>query len=208
MSKGLFQLAWRDVFSCFALGITAGIFAWISLRIFPDGFLYGTQWILIVVFPLLCLGALRFSLFLSQWFPFVKRFGKFSIVGSTNFFIDIGVLNILIAFFGFQSGAMFILFKGLSFGLGVVHSYFWNRYWVFESGTSLSWKEFLSFLSVSAASIAIDVAVAFFVVSMSSVSLGVTETFLPTIAAIAGALAAALFSFLGTRFLVFPSKNL
>ena len=71
--------------------------------------------------------------FLSKWLAVLWQIGKFIVIGGLNTFLDFGVLNFLMLSSGVATGAGYSGFKGISFIIAVVNSYFWNKYWVFES---------------------------------------------------------------------------
>lgn len=60
------------------------------------------------------------------------QFVRFLGIGFLNTAIDFAVLNALMFYSGFFTGAVVGGFSTISFLLAVTHSYFWNRYLVFK----------------------------------------------------------------------------
>ena len=59
------------------------------------------------------------------------QFSKFFLVGGMNVLIDLGILSLLIVLFKIDKGLWYSAFKGFSFLLAAVNSYFWNKLWTF-----------------------------------------------------------------------------
>ncbi|MBI2506818.1 MAG: GtrA family protein [Candidatus Colwellbacteria bacterium] len=140
--------------------------------------------------------------YLSRWLLILKQIAKFVIVGGLNTFLDFAVLNFLIASSGIVSGAGFSFFKGISFLVAVINSYFWNKYWTFES-RNRERLEFIQFAVISTIGLFINVGVASFIVN----TIGAPGTVSPALWANIGALiavaASLVWNFLGYKFIVF-----
>ncbi len=145
--------------------------------------------------------------FLGRWMPFFNQFGKFAAIGFTNFAVDAGVLNILIAYSGFATGIYFSIFKAVSFLAGIIHSYFWNRFWVFESSSQNKREEFIKFFGVGLLAIFVNVGVASFVVNFIDPLFGLHENVWANVGAVVGSAVALVFSFVGFRLLVFRKHD-
>jgi len=78
------------------------------------------------------LGALGLRRRLASCLPtWVVQAIKFSSIGVLNTGLDIGVYFLLTRWFGFAH--LRVPAKGISYGSGVVNSFFWNRSWTFRS---------------------------------------------------------------------------
>ena len=62
---------------------------------------------------------------------------KFTLVGMLNTLIDTGIYFVLTRWFGL--GSMLVLAKGISFTIGMINSFIWNRNWTFNSDTII-WR--------------------------------------------------------------------
>lgn len=78
---------------------------------------------------------------LPDWF---KQIVRFSLVGMLNTFVDAGIYYLLS-----RSGLMndLVLAKAISYTLGVLNSYYWNKAWTFRS--RVSHRAFLPFVLAS-----------------------------------------------------------
>ena len=100
-----------------------------------------------IVAGFIFLGLLAFAIFRFGgrfWAP-LEQVGKFAAVGSLNTFLDLGIVNLLILLTSVAAGWTFSLFKAAGFLLAATNSYFWNKFWTFQSRTPADWREY-SFL--------------------------------------------------------------
>ncbi len=103
---------------------------------------------------------------LARSWDVLERFGKFAAVGTLNSLIDIAVLNALIGVTGIVVGWWFVGFKCVSFVVAKVNSYFWNKFWTFESRTKVSIKEYLTFTAFTLVGAGINIGVASILVNV------------------------------------------
>jgi putative flippase GtrA len=68
---------------------------------------------------------------------------KFGSVGVLNTPVDAGLYFVLTHWLGFA--AFKVLAKGISYGIGVLNSFYWNKSWTFQSKTS-TWALFVPFV--------------------------------------------------------------
>ena len=94
--------------------------------------------------------------------PIFFQMGKFAAVGFSNTAIDWGILNIILAGFGFAVGtSLYPAGKAISFAFATLNSFVWNRFWSFEKkGTSNLGKEALQFYIFTGIGLVINVIVA------------------------------------------------
>lgn len=195
----------KDLLSSLITGFYTGFIAW---RIF--GFLqipsingFSFAWLMVFV-PILWVLGINLGYFLGKWFNFFNQFGKFAVIGFTNAAVDFGILNFLIFYSGSATGVLFSVFKGISFVVAAVHSYFWNKFWVFEAAkTGVSGREFFKFFSVTFIAILINVGAASIMVNVIGLQFGFSEEAWANISAIIGSAIALAVSFVGFKKAVF-----
>ena len=172
------------------------------------------NWLPLII-PILWILGVKLGYFLGRWMPFFNQFGRFAAIGFTNFIVYTGILNIFIWRTGIVSGRWYSIFVAVSFIVGTVHSFAWNKYWVFsaESGSasggpnSGGGTEFGKFITVSIIAGLINVGVASFIVNYIHPILGITPEGWANIGGVAGSAVALIFSFVGFRLLVFKKKS-
>jgi putative flippase GtrA len=78
---------------------------------------------------------------------------KFGIVGVLNTAVDLGAYFVLTRWFGMTR--LPVEAKGISYSLGILNSFFWNKSWTFQSKAS-AWKTFAPFVLVSLVGLGIN----------------------------------------------------
>lgn len=155
-----------------------------------------------------------FTIFSYFWVKFFKIFaknkktiyqsGKFILVGSLNTVLDWGILTILMISFNIFSGFFYSIFKAISFLIAVFNSYFWNKFWIFESLNKKEIKkEFLKFLFVSLVGFLINVSVASTIVNLFNPPFNISTRIWAYIGAIFATISAMTWNFLSYKFFVF-----
>ena len=132
-----------------------------------------------------------------------KQFMKFSTVGVSSAFIDLGILNVLIFASGIASGAWFPVFKGTSAMIALINSYFWNRSWTFKSQDNANVAEFGKFFTISAIGFGINVGVASFIVNVVEPLDKVSPQLWANVGAISATSVSLIWNFLCYKFIVF-----
>lgn len=198
----------KDFGSSLLAGLETGLIAALVIN-FLQAKLPGQlalPWLIIIV-PLLWIAGVNLGYFLGRWFDFFAQFGKFAAIGFTNFAVDSGVLYLFIANTGIKSGAWYTVFKAISFSIAVSHSYFWNKYWVFDAGRSGgAGAEAVKFFVVMGLSALVNVAVASVIVNLIQPAGTLSAESWAGIGAATGSAAALIFSFIGFRLAVFKNK--
>lgn len=154
---------------------------------------------LIIVFPILSVLGLWLSYLIAKRWSIFSQLGKFFLVGSGNTFLDFGVLNLLILLTGIASGIGFSLFKGLSFIIATSNSYFWNKYWTFQSDEGNFWQ----FLIVSIIGLIINVGVASIIVNAVNPIANMNPSQWANLGALIATFVSLIWNFAGYKFLVF-----
>ena len=176
------------------------ILVFLNTPLFKE-FFYAWLMALIPVFWIL---GVNLGYFLGRWFSFFNQFGKFAAIGFTNAAVDFGILNLLIFYSGASAGILFSVFKGISFFIAAIHSYFWNKYWAFEAGRSgVSGQEFFKFFGITIVAVLVNVVAASVVVNIIGPQFGLAREAWANIGAVVGSAVALIVSFIGFRTAVF-----
>ncbi len=201
----------QDILSGLIIGEAS---AWLILAIFKNIRLeLPFVWSLPFVLPVLCLAGLLVDDFLGRKFAILWQAAKFLLVGVLNTLIDLGILNLLILVSDVSSGLWFSVFKGASFTIAVINSYFWNKFWTFKSSVgearqapqlrSGQAKEFLQFFVVSAIGFGMNVGAASLVVNIVGPQLGLSDKLWANVGALIATFISMAWNFLGYKFIVF-----
>jgi len=190
--------------------IIGEVSAWLILAVKSnlelDFFFLRIQYLAILL-PILAFIGLYFTYFLSKIKAIFFQLGKFVLTGVLNTLIDFGILNFLISLSGATEGGLYSMFKGLSFLVAVTNSYFWNKFWVFESKKYTSRAEYLQFIVVSAIGFGVNVGIASLVVNLIGPLGGASPKLWANVGAIGGTLVGLTWNFLGYKFIVFKAKE-
>ena len=155
----------------------------------------------------LLLGALTmtgyvFAQILGKKISVFKQIGKFAVVGVLNTVLDFAVLNILISTTGISEGLYAVMFAGIAFITAVINSYYWNKYWTFDS-SSRAGKQFIQFFVVSLVGFGLNISVFSLIVDFIG-SGGATWA---NIGKLAGTIVTLTWNFLGYKFIVFKRRS-
>ncbi|HCM36935.1 MAG: hypothetical protein A3J30_04270 [Candidatus Wildermuthbacteria bacterium RIFCSPLOWO2_02_FULL_47_9c] len=165
----------------------------------------------LLLFPAFAVLGIKIAALLGRKFVTLFQGAKFLLVGGLNTFMDLGVLNLLIAASGITAGIGFSVFKGFSFLIAVANSYLWNKYWTFRGKTMAQdfveqGKEFAQFLVVSGIGFFLNVGSASLVVNFINPQFGLSERAWPTVGALVGTLVVMTWNFLGYKLIVFRKQ--
>lgn len=83
------------------------------------------------------------------------QISKFAAVGVLNTIIDLGIVNVLILYFGFDS----ILANVIGVTAAIINSYIWNKKWTFQDKQKDVAQQFAIFLFLSIIGIILNTAV-------------------------------------------------
>jgi len=191
-----------DIIAILALGEIVAIFLIFVLK--NLGYFPNFIWLLLVVMPIAAFVALALAYFLGKKISVIFQFGKFASVGFANTAVDFGVLNLLIFVSGIAGGIGYSVFKGISFIVATIHSYFWNKFWTFKKKEMKeAEKEFLQFFIVSLIGLGINVGIASLVVIGLGPQWGIASKVWANIGAACGSAIGLIWNFLGYKFIVF-----
>jgi len=161
-------------------------------------------WILAILLPILALIGIWIAFILGKKLLWIFQAAKFFLVGVVATLVDLGVLNILIWFSGIASGVLFSVFKGISFIVATCSKYFGDKFWAFEKMEKAGMgREFGQFFLVTLVGLIINVGVASLVVNLFGSQFGMSEKLWANVGGIMAAFAAAIWNFLGYKFIVF-----
>ncbi|MBU0476886.1 GtrA family protein [Patescibacteria group bacterium] len=192
-----------DIFAALIIGelvalLSFGILKNLGLE---TKFLY---WFWPICLPVLSLFGLWVAYLLGKKFLTIWQVAKFLLVGALNTFVDLGILNILILISGVAGGLLYSVFKGASFVVAVINSYFWNKFWTFERVKLADpKKEFFQFLAVSAVGFLINVGAASLIVNLIGPQFGLSDKIWANIGAFSATFCGMTWNFLGYKFIVF-----
>lgn len=200
----------KDLFATLVTGLYTGAIAWQVLNFLeaPSLGLPGPHphSLFLIIVPVVWILGVNLGYFLGRWMGFFNQFGKFCVIGFANFAVSWGLLNLLIAKSDITSGIWYSVFVGVAFIGGALHSYGWNKFWVFES-TQKSGTEFLKFFVVNGLGGLINIAVASLIVNWIGARFGLSLEVWANVGSILGSAAALIFSFFAFRFIVFKKKD-
>ena len=196
----------KDLYLVSLIGFLLGWLVLLPVKNF--GFAITPQLVLgaVVGFTLLAPLALLILKFLSRFWAVLYQFGKFAAVGALNTLIDLGLLNLLILLTGISAGIYFSVFKAFSFLIAITNSYFWNKFWTFQSKQPLNVREYVRFLFFTVIGFLINVSVASFLVSVVGPLFGTTPIQWANVGALAATLVTLMWNFLAYRYVVFKGS--
>ncbi|MEK7598490.1 MAG: GtrA family protein [Patescibacteria group bacterium] len=156
--------------------------------------------------------------YISKKVAIVWQLAKFVIIGVMNTLVDLGILTLLIfifrALFQIESSLVVLagistysFYKGASFILANINSYYWNKYWTFSQNSEKeAGTEFLQFFTVSLIGFLINVFIASYVFKAVSPFAGLNSDQWALIGAAAGSLLGLVWNFVGYKFIVFKKQ--
>jgi len=157
--------------------------------------------LLLLAFPILSVVGLWICWQLSRVRPFFFQLGKFGLIGGVNTAVDLAILNLLIIATGVSAGVMYAVFKGLSFLVAVINSYWWNKLWAFKARQG----DFVQFLIISVIGAFINVGVASLVVNAIPAPEAFSGRSWGTIGALVAVAASMIWNFIGYKKFVFKN---
>mgnify|MGYP001587971923 FL=1 len=191
----------KDAYRALVIGFAVSLLMLIVIKNLSIPLPVNKYWLPVLFTPLMLLGLYVSFLIGKAWRPFVFQFGKFFVVGLSNTFLDLGVLNFLILTTDITHGIYFSVFKGISFVCAVINSYFWNKYWTFQKQGS-----FVLFLLVISGSALLNIGWASYMVNYMSIPAGISPKAWDNIAALSSVFLVLTWNFLGMRLIVFRKK--
>lgn len=163
---------------------------------------------LLIAFPVFCALILILGVLFSGVVKISYQLAKFCLVGGMNFLLDMGILNFLVFHTGIAAGASQSGFKGISFMISLTSSYFWNKYWTFESRSSSNMgEEAIQFFAVSMIGFGINLGINYFVVNFVNPFGSLQARTWAQFGGLAASVGAMAWNFIGYKLFVFNNKQ-
>lgn len=170
------------------------------------GTLYFKNWQIIIFLPILFVFSFWIASFISKKIRIFYQFVKFGYTGFLNTTIDFGVLNILIYIFKIYSGFAVVIMNTISFSLAVTNSYFFNKYWTFESKRKMATREYFQFVIVSIIGLLINDGIVYIVTTFITPFIGISPVLWVNIAKALAIVIQLIWNFIGYKLIVFKQK--
>ena len=154
-------------------------------------------------FTILAPLALVVLYWLGKFVPVLYQFGKFAAVGVMNTFVDVGVLNLEILIVGSPGAWGYRMMKAVSFVAATTNSFFWNKFWTFDSREPANASQTVKFYAVAVVGFLLNVGVASVVFTNVMHPAAISNKQWANVGALAGVAASFLWDFLGYKYLVF-----
>lgn len=154
-------------------------------------------------------------------FGLVWQLAKYIVVGGMNTLADLGILTLIILisknfkisaedliYSGVITISFYSIYKGLSFILANINSFYWNKYWTFSQKKveQNSSAQFVQFFTVSLIGLLINVVIASLVFRSLPPFAGLNTDQWGLMGAAVGSLSGMVWNFLGYKFIVFEKK--
>jgi len=187
-----------------AIGISAALSLLLLVPLFSIGlksflFLGGA----FVVFLALSLSTFLIGNALSVRAPVFLQLAKFALVGGLSTAVELALLNLLFLIFGVTEGLGFSIFKTFTFGIALVNSYIFNKYWSFGAGVTVTHIEFGKFFLSNLVGLALNVGTASFIVNMLQSPYMVSSAQWANFAVVIAVTVTMTWNFFSYKFLVF-----
>ncbi|MEK7540909.1 MAG: GtrA family protein [Patescibacteria group bacterium] len=190
----------------FAL-ICGRILAWLA-HDFLKG--YGIEigyykWLLYFVLPVFSLACLWLAYLIGKKLLFVFQAAKYILVGIFVTIIDLKLFEFLVWIFSLSLAPISpIISKATSFLISTYIKYWGNKHWTFEKTEKEGiGQEVFQFIIVTVIGLGIDVGAFFYFIKIMGPQLGAPEDVWIKLSVIFAALVAAIWNFLGYKFMVF-----
>lgn len=181
-----------DIFFALFCGL---LLSWLCID-----FVGSRGWISLLILPELSLLGLWISEKLGKKFPFMHQVGKFVLVGIFADLIDIKAYQFLYFLIPFSSLAI----KAVSFLVATFIKYWWNKFWAFEKMEKDGMKkEAAKFFAVTLGGLLINVVSFYYFTKILGAQFSLEISLWTELSIIFAALAAAVWNFLGYKFVVF-----
>ena len=152
-----------------------------------------------IIFPIVALFFLWMADSIGKKILFVFEGAKFFLVGAFATVVDLKLFELLIWIF-----PIYILGKVISFIISTLLKYWGNKYWTFKKHQKENvHREIIQFFSITLVGLAIDVSAFYYATKIIGPQFSMPTAIWIKLSVIFAALAAALWNFLGYKFLVF-----
>lgn len=213
----------RDSFFGIAAGLLIGLLLIPILQTTQSAMFESLKYLLIPVFAVLVPVGLFVAAWISRRFAIIWQLAKFIVIGVLNTLVDLGALAFMFSLASLSGAAIashdilftffvpvtfFILYKSISFIIANVNSYFWNKYWTFDTNPEKKTSaEFTQFFLVSLVGFVLNVVASSLVFSFFHRLGGLTADQWGLIGAAVGSLSGLAWNFIGYKFIVFKKQG-
>jgi len=178
---------------------------WMNLGILQDYWQW--RWALLVLLPVISVLGVIIANLIGRKIAIFQQLAKYGLVGISNTLLDFSVLNALSYVFHVYSGFSLILINVFSFLAANINSYFWNKYWTFQSQNKKVAGEFLKFLIVSAIGFILNSVILWFFTTVMEPALGLSPQIWENIAKLIATGAYIIWNFIGYKLIVFKDNT-
>jgi len=178
---------------------------WMNLGILQNYWQW--RWALLVILPVLSVLGVIVANYIGKWVKIFQQFAKYGLIGVLNTLLDFAVLNLLSYTFHVYSGMSLILINVFSFLAANINSYFWNKYWTFQSQSKKVAGELLKFFTVSVIGFLLNSAILWFFTTVMEPALGLSPQIWENVAKLVATGAYIVWNFIGYKLIVFKEKT-
>lgn len=178
---------------------------WMNLGVLQNYWQW--RWALLVILPILCVLGVIVANYIGKWVKIFQQFAKYGLIGVLNTLLDFAVLNLLSYTFHVYSGTSLILINVFSFLAANINSYFWNKYWTFQSQNKKVAGELLKFFTVSIIGFLLNSAILWFFTTVMEPALGLSPQIWENVAKLVATGAYIIWNFIGYKLIVFKEKT-
>lgn len=158
-------------------------------------------WIILPFFSLFCLWL---AYLIGKKFLFVFQAAKHLLIGALAMVVDLKIFEFLVWLLTLFAPINPLISKGISFLLATLLKYLGNKYWAFQKHEKENLnKEAIQFLRITLLGLLMDIGIFYYLVKITGPQLNLSLEGWVKLSVIFAALAAALWNFLGYKFLVF-----
>jgi len=136
-----------------------------------------------------------------------KRFSKFTVVGFSNFVVDIGVLNLFLWLLPTRETYLLVLYNGVAIAAANANSYAWNALWTFRGRVESGPRQGVLFVLQALFGVAVGSGIFWAVIRFLLAQTGLPAYAAGNVAKVASVVVASTISFFLMRYLVFSRKR-
>jgi len=178
---------------------------WMNLGILQNYWQW--RWALLIIVPVLVFLGVIVANFIGKWVRVFQQLAKYGLVGVLNTLLDFSVLNLLSYTFSVYSKTSLILINVFSFLAANINSYFWNKYWTFQSSNKKVAGEFLKFFTVSVVGFLLNSAILWFFTTIVKPAFGLSPQVWLNVVKLAATIIYLIWNFVGYKLIVFKNKT-
>jgi len=162
------------------------------------------RWLMPILLPVISLICLWIAYLIGKKILFVFQMAKFFLVGALATVVDLELFEFFVWLFSLLSIDILMTAKAISFFLATCAKYWGNKYWAFEKSEKENWKkEMVKFFTVTLVGLVADVGFFFYFSKILGPQFETPPEIWIKLSVILAALCAAVWNFLGYKFLVF-----